>query len=205
MNTGEIITLITAVGAIMIGILTFINQGKLAKTQEKLAGSEEAKTIIDGAVKVVPFLSTRIELLESENQKLYTQMRQLIDENKILSDKISFFERALLEKENPIYRNFFEIISFACLIVKAKDGTIYDGNGSFCRLYGYGENELKTMTIYDITLEKEETENAINNKVAYVENRLHKNKNNDSFNVEIYATYYDYCGVSYILCIYLPK
>ena len=61
------------------------------------------------------------------------------------------------------------------------------------------------MNIYDLTLEKEETKNTIENKIAHVENRLHKNKFGDDFTVEVYATYYDYCGVSYILCIYLPK
>lgn len=136
--------------------------------------------------------------------KLANRLKQLEDESIVLQTKIKTLETALLQSST--YKYFFELSKVSSAILTT-DGRIYDSNLAFRQLYGYTEEELSFITIYDISSEPDKTKNSILKEERFIENRLHKGKNKKSFLVDINAVYYtiDEMNVKYIYCIFTPK
>jgi PAS domain-containing protein len=211
-----LITFIGMIGGIVYNQQTVKNLQLQLQNQKKVdeeknaierdkAENDETKVITDAAIGMVgqiKSLTERMAGLETENCNLYQKLNQVIKENEDLKNKISVFERALLE--SPVYRIFFDTTHFACLITNTATGKIFDSNKSFEDLYGYSKPELSTMTIYDLSLQRDETEKSITDKSSKVE-RIYRNKNGQGFLVDIYANYYRIDGTEYGLYLHIPK
>lgn len=199
MTPESIITLLIGIASMIVSALVYFDKKKQTENQG-------AKDLVDSALKMVGSIDTltdRINSVEGENKNLRDQYALIFNENIMLKDRIGLLEKTLLE--SPVYRMFFELTKFSCLIINSNTGKIFDVNKAFAELYGYSESELLELTVYDLSLEKNETRFAIENKIKHIKERLHRKKDGTNLLVEVHVTYYELNGVNYGLCVYLPR
>jgi PAS domain S-box-containing protein len=183
-----------------IGLFTFIIVTLGGSIMALLNFVRSKKTVkIDDTTKM---LNSAMEMVDRFD-KLVEQVKFLETENSSLKSKVQMLEKALLE--SPLYRTFFEMTKFDCLILYAETGKIFDSNNSFREHYGYTEKELTSMSVYDLTMQPEETKISIETGLEHVPSRLHRTKNGQAFLVEVFAVYHVMNDVKYIFCIYVPK
>jgi hypothetical protein len=177
------------------------NKQKELTIQEKIAEADIAKKLQEASQGISEFWEKRFYDQKCEYEKLKDKLESVIRENEMLKERISFFERALLE--SPLYRLFFEITQFASIIVDLETGNFFDCNKSFKRTYEYSEYDT-VLNIKDIWVDLQECSDFIDKKSLHVVNKLHKTKSGEQFEVEIYAMYTEHKEVPYALCILIP-
>ena len=220
MDIKDYVTLLLALGGFLVSILTLYWNRNIAKNQLELETKktelesdreaaknklDENKFVVDSAIQMlsqVEVLTKRIDELETYNVSLREKILVLENENCNLKEKLAGFEKTMF---SPIYKLFFELSGFAQIVVDIKNGKILEANKTFCNLYGYSRDEISTKSIYDITMQEQETRSALANRIYYVPERIHKNKRGQSFLVEAYASYYDERDDNYAFITYLPK
>ncbi len=107
-------------------------------------------------------------------------------------------EEALRESEEK-YRRVFEVENDALLLADEETGTILDVNSAVCALYGYGRDELKNMTIVDLSAEREKSDCAVKGRSVRVPLRSHKKKNGVIFPVDVSMSFFMLQGRQVIL------
>lgn len=222
MDIKDYVTLLLALGGFLVSILTLYWNRNIAKKQLDLETKktelesdreaaknklDENKFVVDSAIQMlsqVEVLTKRIDELESYNISLREKVIALENENCTLKEKLAGFEKTMFTN-SPIYKLFFELSGFAQIVVDIKNGKIIEANKSFCNLYGYSREEISSKSIYDITMQEQETRSALANRIYYVAERIHKNKRGQSLLVEAYASYYEEHDDNYAFITYLPK
>ena len=99
---------------------------------------------------------------------------------------------ALYESEDR-YRKLFETQNESIILINSKTKRITDVNPAACKLYGYTKQELLTLSVFDISIQHNETNETLNKTVSennntLVANRLHKCKNGEIIIVEVQNT-----------------
>ncbi|MBT8366960.1 MAG: PAS domain S-box protein [Deltaproteobacteria bacterium] len=102
---------------------------------------------------------------------------ELLEANEKLKQEIEGFkqaEQALRENEEK-YRQLFENELDAVMIFDAETGQFEDANQATLDLYGYSKDEFLTLTVDDISAEKEKSRSnvkKIRNSKAYPKRKL---------------------------------
>jgi PAS domain S-box-containing protein len=125
------------------------------------------------------------------------------EENQSLRTKIATLEQALIQ--SPIYKFFFEYSRFPCNIIESQSGKIIDANIAFKKEFGYNDDDLSKMTIFDFSLEPDKTKRSIEEEVNHVTTRLVKRKSGESTAVEISMVQYEKDGMKYAFGMFFPK
>jgi len=91
------------------------------------------------------------------------------------------------------YRQLFELVSDAIVLVDAATQRLVDANRAAVELYGYGRDELLTLTAQDLTAEPASTSEAIGQSGAAlsIPLRWHRRKDGSVFPVEITANRFE--------------
>ena len=134
-----------------------------------------------------------INSLADSFNKLAKRLNDIYIQLSLENERREQVQKALYESEEK-YRKLFEMESDALALVDVETGKILDVNRAFFELYGYSEEEIHCMINRDLSVDPNETTNAIRNRVTYVPLRYHKKKNGAVFPVEITANYFDYKG-----------
>lgn len=106
-------------------------------------------------------------------------------------------QQALIESEE-LYRELFESVSDALLLIENDTGKILEANFAATNLYGFGYNELLTRKNDDLSAQPELTKKVTKNSpikkdlVVHVPLRYHKNRNGEIFPVEITARFFNW-------------
>ncbi len=116
------------------------------------------------------------------------------------------FQDQLIKSEER-FRKLFEEHSAVKLIIDPETGKIIDANKSAVKFYGYSINELKSLSIFDIsTRDKKELMEGINKVVRGEENYFetkHKLKDGSLKDVAIFSSNVEIDGRNYLLVIVL--
>jgi len=97
-------------------------------------------------------------------------------------------EQALQQSEEK-YRSVFAAATDAIIIADTGDGRILDVNDHACELYGYSQDEMSGLKVFDLSAEQAETRLAAAAEVTRIPVRYHKKKNGVVFPVEISVSY----------------
>ena len=89
-------------------------------------------------VTIAPIMNDRYEIIN------YMSLQEFISE-----------DETTLKTSEEKFRSFFDNSSALILLIDPKSGKVLDANNSFLEYYGYSLEELKMLSIYDITLEDE--------------------------------------------------
>lgn len=119
--------------------------------------------------------------------------KYIFQENKIIGviKDISQITHELKEISHEGYKCFFEANKIPTLIISPKNGKILDANFAALNFYGYKEDEIRELKIYDINIssEKEIFEEMQNARKEQRDcfNFKHKKKNGKIIDVEVYS------------------
>ncbi|MDP2643748.1 MAG: PAS domain S-box protein [Desulfobacterales bacterium] len=95
------------------------------------------------------------------------------------------------QEGEALYRILFDTVSDAILIFDGETKQYLDVNDAATSLYGYSRKEFLKLTIYDITSEREQTDDAIllafTGKPVRIPLRYHRKKDGATFPVEVTA------------------
>ena len=220
-TTEQIIAILSIFITASVSVLAYLNNKRDVETRDKLANIEQEKVdieeqkinsdaskfAIENAAKVYEQINELLDMvkkLSDENLNLRKQFAIIQNENLILKDRLGILEKAFLE--NPIYNIFFKLTKFACAIIKTNDGTFFDVNNAFCEMYGYNEKELLSMSVFDLSLQRDETRKALDSSDnTHITDRLHKNKSGQSFLVEIHIVRHFFNDEEYVMGIFIPR
>lgn len=220
-TTEQIIAILSIFITASVSVLAYLNNKRDVETrhtlaaiekekldiEEKRTDSDASKLAIENASKVYEQINELLDMvkrLSDENLNLRKQFGIIQNENSMLKDRLGILEKAFLE--NPVYNVFFKSTKFACAIIKSSDGTFFDINNSFCEMYGYNEKELKNMSIFDLSLQRDETRKTLNSPDnTHITDRLHKNKSGQSFLVEIHLVHHFFNDEEYVLGVFIPR
>ncbi len=100
-------------------------------------------------------------------------------------------DQELRRSENR-YRCLFETVSDAIFLVDSSTGRIVDANPTAERMYGYGRDELRQLSMSDLSAEPQKTIQSISMHEKHVPLRWHRRRNGVPFPVEILVS--DFAG-----------
>lgn len=98
--------------------------------------------------------------------------------------------KKLLIESEQLYRKLFDAMSDPVILFEVETKRIIDINPAAIKKYGYSRFEFLTLSVYDITSQKDISNNYIKNKETYSPLRYHKNKDGFIFPVEISSSYF---------------
>lgn len=94
-----------------------------------------------------------------------------------------------IQDSERLYRNLFETVPDAIILLDAETKTILDANDAALSLYGYSKQELLGLNVTEMSAEPEETVRTIDKmasgEVSHVPLRLHKKRDGTVFPVEV--------------------
>ncbi len=97
-----------------------------------------------------------------------------------------------LRRSENRYRCLFETVSDAIFLVDPSTGRIVDANPAAESMYGYGRDELRQLSMSDLSAEPEKTIQSIAMRDEHVPLRWHRRRNGTPFPVEILVS--DFAG-----------
>lgn len=111
---------------------------------------------------------------------------------------------ALAQKQLRMYKEFWDNVSEAMMLVKVEDGRVLDVNPAACSLYGYSKEEFLKLTLKSITVDPKSTRNVANEKIEYVPLRYHVNSDGTQIPITATITYFNDEGYDVAACIIRP-
>ncbi len=130
-------------------------------------------------------------LYDKNSEQLYINITD-ITEKKIMEDRLAASEQQ--------YRLLFRYASDAILLFDEQSTIIEDANYSAEMLFGYSVEELRRLSIFDLSAEPEKTHNTIkqlkqhNIRILNIPKRLFKRKDGSVFNGEVNIGIYSVKG-----------
>jgi len=100
-----------------------------------------------------------------------------------------------------VYKEIFNLISDAIVLVDNSDGRILEANSAAVELYGYSYAELRRMCNTDVSAEPEKTQHATCLHSSRIPVRYHKKKDGTVFPVEIDAKHHNWHGSDVHICV----
>jgi two-component system, cell cycle sensor histidine kinase and response regulator CckA len=107
-------------------------------------------------------------------------------------------EEALIESEDR-YRQLFDVVSDAIIVVDAETGQVLEVNRAACSVYGYTRDEWLSMKNTDVSDEPEDTRMTMRGAATWIPIRRQRGKDGRTILVEMTATHFDYRGRPAIL------
>jgi len=111
---------------------------------------------------------------------------------------------ALAHKQLRMYKEFWDNVSEATLLVRIEDGQILDANPAACSLYGYSKEDILKITMKSLTVDPKSTRNVANEKMEYVPLRYHLNHDGTTIPITATITYFNDEGIDVAACIIRP-
>jgi len=107
------------------------------------------------------------------------------------------------QKQLRMYKEFWDNIGSALVLVNAETEEILDANPAACAMYGYSKEEILGKSILDFSAEKYCTKTTIQERVKHVDLRWHVKKDGGKFPVSADMTYFNDQG--YEVCAVVLK
>lgn len=111
---------------------------------------------------------------------------------------------ALAQKKLRMYKEFWDNVSEAMILVGVEDGQILDANPAACSLYGYSQEDILKLTMKEITVDPKSTRNVANERIEYVPLRYHLNQDGTQIPISATVTYFNDDGKNVAACIIRP-
>lgn len=107
-------------------------------------------------------------------------------------------------KLNRMYKEFWDNVCEAFLLVRVDDGQILDANPAACSLYGYTLEDFKKITMYQMTSDPISTRAVADDHIEYVPSRFHINHDGSKFLITATLTYFKDATYEVAACIIRP-
>ena len=88
------------------------------------------------------------------------------------------------------YKQFWDNSQEAFILLKALEGKIVDANPTACSLYGYTREDIKDLSIFDLSAEPEGTKETYESHCKFVPFRYHKNSSGTKILINCNLTYF---------------
>ncbi len=134
--------------------------------------------------------TVRREVTWSEEQVALLQMLANVVAGAFLRKRHEAEARESQEK----YRQLFELESQGVLLADMETESIIEANRGAAALYGYSCEELRSMTLSQISAEPDKTQRAVGSRVEHVPLRYHRKRDGTVFPVEARVGYFDWGG-----------
>jgi PAS domain S-box-containing protein len=108
-------------------------------------------------------------------------------------------EQALFENEAK-YRALFDAELDSIIVINKGSGKILEANASATMMFGYSLEELRSMTIIDLSNEPEETRGVLSRDQATVPLRYYRKKDRSVFPVEVNVNTFTFDNETLMVC-----
>ena len=109
-----------------------------------------------------------------------------------------------MQKQLRMYKEFWDNVSEAMMLVRVEDGQVLDANPAACSLYGYSKEDIIKITMKSLTVDPKSTRNVANERIEYVPCRYHLNQDGTPFPITATVTYFNDDGIDVAACIIRP-
>ncbi len=155
------------------------------KTQELQSKNDELQLEINEHETSLAKLSESYLKLEASRIAQLNLLEDLKLENELRRKN----EEALREKEEK-YRRVFETSGDSMFLIDVLSRNVIDANATACKIFGFELKDLIGIDFQLLSNEPEQTIQAIENEVSYVNIRWYKKKDGAVFPAEVFASYY---------------